>query len=232
VYERHLRQTIQKYLPADNSYTISYEGGNTQIDELIKNFSVVMVIAICLVFGVMASLFESFKDPLIIVFCIPLSFIGIVIIHLLTKEIFNALSVVGFLVLIGVIVNNGIVLVDYINLLRKRGLNLHDACVKASGSRLRPILMSTLTTVIGLIPMAFSMGVGAGYIRPIGLTVLGGLSFGTIMTLLLMPVVYAIFNTRDEKRKLKQEKKREKAAAKALRRQTLKQEVENEYEIV
>jgi HAE1 family hydrophobic/amphiphilic exporter-1 len=170
-------------------------------------------VAIFLVFGVMASLFESFRDPFIIIFTIPLSFIGIVAIYLITGDTFNILSAVGLLVLIGVIVNNGIVLVDYTNLLRKRGYSLHDACVEAAGNRLRPILMTTLTTILGLLPMAFFPGEGSEMVSPIGKTVLGGLSFGTLMTLFLMPVIYYILNKRSDERAAKAEARRERIAA-------------------
>ncbi|MDR1803912.1 MAG: efflux RND transporter permease subunit, partial [Treponema sp.] len=173
----------------------------------------ICVVAIFLVFGVMASLFESFRDPFIIIFTIPLSFIGIVAIYFITGDTFNILSAVGLLVLIGVIVNNGIVLVDYTNLLRKRGYSLHDACVEAAGNRLRPILMTTLTTVLGLLPMAFFPGEGSEMVSPIGKTVLGGLSFGTLMTLFLMPVIYYILNKRSDERAAKAEARRERIAA-------------------
>jgi HAE1 family hydrophobic/amphiphilic exporter-1 len=169
----------------------------------------------------MASLFESFKDPFIILFTIPLSFIGIVAIYLITGDIFNILTAVGLLVLIGVIVNNGIVLVDYTNLLRKRGYSLHDACVEAAGNRLRPILMTTLTTILGLVPMAFYPGEGSELVAPIGKTVLGGLSFGTLMTLFLMPTVYYVFNKRDDERKAKALAKRE-GIALGLKRKEIK----------
>ena len=118
----------------------------------------------------------------------------------------------------GIIVNNGIVLVDYTNLLRKRGMSIHDACVEAGGNRLRPILMTTLTTVLGLIPMAFFPGEAAALVNPIGKTVVGGLSFGALLTLFFVPVVYAIFNESQEKRMLKKEQRKIKrrAARKAL----------------
>jgi len=119
------------------------------------------------------------------------------------------LTAVGLLVLVGVIVNNGIVLVDYTNLLRKRGYSLHDACVEAAGNRLRPILMTTLTTVFGLIPMAFFPGEGSELVAPIGKTVLGGLTIGTLMTLFLMPTVYAVLNKRSDERAARAEARRE-----------------------
>jgi HAE1 family hydrophobic/amphiphilic exporter-1 len=167
----------------------------------------------------MASLFESFKDPFIILLTIPLSLIGIVAIYFFTGETFNVLTAVGLLVLVGVIVNNGIVLVDYTNLLRKRGVPLHEACVEAAGNRLRPILMSTLTTILGLVPMAFFPGEGSEMVAPIGKTVLGGLSFGTLMTLFLMPTVYSIMNKRSDERKAKAEARRERIAAGLSRKQ-------------
>ena len=109
-------------------------------------------------------------------------------------------SIVGIVSLVGIVVNNGIVLVDYTNLLRKRGYSLEEACVEAARSRLRPILMTTLTTVLGLLPMAFFPGEGSEMTQPIGQSVLGGLSFSTAMTLFLMPVMYYIFNRIREKR--------------------------------
>jgi HAE1 family hydrophobic/amphiphilic exporter-1 len=169
--------------------------------------------AILLVFGIMASLFESFRDPFIIIFTIPLSITGIVAIYLITGTIFNALTLVGLLVLIGVITNNGIVLVDYTNLLRKRGYSLHDACVEAAGNRLRPILMTTVSTVLGLVPMAFFPGEGSELVAPIGKTVLGGLSFGTLMTLFLMPTMYYVINKRSDERAARAEARRERIAS-------------------
>jgi HAE1 family hydrophobic/amphiphilic exporter-1 len=148
-----------------------------------------------------------------VIFTIPLSVIGIVAIYLITGEPFNILTAVGLLVLGGVIVNNGIILVDYTNLLRKRGLSLHDACVEAARTRLRPILMTTVTTILGLIPMAFFPGEGSEMVSPIGKTVLGGLSFGTLMTLFLMPTVYYVLNRRSDEREAKAEARRQRIAA-------------------
>ena len=132
---------------------------------------------------------------------------------------FNILTAVGLLVLVGVIVNNGIVLVDYTNLLRKRGYPLHEACVEAAGNRLRPILMSTLTTILGLVPMAFFPGEGSAMTGPIGKTVLGGLSFGTLMTLFLMPSIYAILNKHSDEHQARAEARRERIAAGVSKKQ-------------
>jgi HAE1 family hydrophobic/amphiphilic exporter-1 len=208
-----VRNLITAEIPAEEDVIISFDGDTAELAKMMRTFVLILIVALFLVFGVMASLFESFKDPFIIIFTVPLSMIGIVLIYLITGTIFNILTAVGLLVLLGVIVNNGIILVDYTNLLRKRGYGLVDACVEAAGSRLRPILMTTLTTILGLLPMAFFPGEGSELVAPIGKTVLGGLAFGTLMTLFLMPTIYAIFNKRDDERHAKQEARREAIAA-------------------
>ena len=204
---------IRSEIPIEDDVTIEYGGANTQMVKIFGRFILICVVAILLVFGIMASLFESFKSPFIIIFTIPLSIVGIVAIYLITNTIFNVLTAVGLLVLIGIITNNGIILVDYTNLLRKRGYALNDAIIEAARSRFRPILMTTLTTVLGLVPMAFFPGEGTELVAPIGKTVLGGLSFGTLMTLFLMPTVYAIFNKHSDKRAAKAQEKRDRIAA-------------------
>ncbi|MCL2441330.1 MAG: efflux RND transporter permease subunit [Treponema sp.] len=204
---------IRSEIPIEDDVIIEYGGANSQMIRIFGRFLLICVVAIFLVFGIMASLFESFKSPLIIILTIPLSIIGIVAIYLITNTIFNVLTAVGLLVLIGIITNNGIILVDYTNLLRKRGYPLNDAIIEAARSRLRPILMTTLTTVLGLVPMAFFPGEGTELVAPIGKTVLGGLSFGTLMTLFLMPTTYAIINKHSDKRAVKAQEKREKIAA-------------------
>jgi HAE1 family hydrophobic/amphiphilic exporter-1 len=208
-----VENVIKAKIPIEDDVIIEYGGDNAEMVKIFSRFILICVVAVFLVFGVMASLFESFRDPFIIILTIPLSIIGIVTIYLITNTIFNVLTAVGLLVLIGVIVNNGIVLVDYTNLLRKRGLSLNDACIEAAGNRLRPILMTTLTTILGLVPMAFFPGEGSELVAPIGKTVLGGLSFGTLMTLFLMPTVYAILNKRSDERAAKAQARRERIAA-------------------
>jgi Cation/multidrug efflux pump len=211
--QKRVEELIKSKVPIEDGVIIEYGGDNTEMIKMFKRFVLICIVAIFLVFGVMASLFESFRDPFIIIFTIPLSLIGIVTIYLITNTIFNVLTAVGLLVLIGVIVNNGIVLVDYTNLLRKRGYSLNDACIEAAGNRLRPILMTTLTTILGLLPMAFFPGEGSEMVAPIGKTVFGGLSFGTLMTLFLMPTVYAVINKRSDARAAKARERRERIAA-------------------
>jgi HAE1 family hydrophobic/amphiphilic exporter-1 len=222
VLEEKVRNLITSEIPAEDDVVIEYAGDNSEMLKMMQNFLLIVTVAVFLVFGVMASLFESFLDPFIVILTIPLSVIGIVLIYLLTGEPFNILTAVGLLVLVGVIVNNGIVLVDYTNMLRKRGLSLHEACVEAAGNRLRPILMTTLTTILGLVPMAFFPGEGSEMVGPIGKTVLGGLSFGTLMTLFLMPTVYFIMNKHSDERKARAEARRERIAAGLSRKQEKK----------
>ncbi|MDR0323558.1 MAG: efflux RND transporter permease subunit [Treponema sp.] len=211
--DARVERLIKSEIPAEDDVIMEIGGGNTEMAKVFIRFILIMVVAIFLVFGIMASLFESFRDPFIIIFTIPMSVIGIVAIYLVTGTIFNVLTAVGLLVLVGIITNNGIVLVDYIKLLRKRGLSLHEACVEAAGNRLRPILMTTITTVVALIPMAFFPGEGSEMVAPIGKTVLGGLTVGTLMTLFLMPTVYAIFHKRTDLKKAEAQARRERIAA-------------------
>ena len=199
-----IADAVRKNVVLDEKVMVTYEGSLEDMVDSVKKFSVIIIMAVLLVFAVMASQFESFKDPFIILFTIPLSFIGVMFIYLITHTMLNIVSVVGMLVLVGTIVNNGIVLVDYTNLLRKRGYALKDACIEAARSRLRPILMSTLTTVTSLIPMAFFPGETGTMTQPIGLTVLGGMTFGSLMTLFVMPVIYFIFNKKGEAKRLAQ----------------------------
>jgi HAE1 family hydrophobic/amphiphilic exporter-1 len=224
VLEDNIRSLVTAEIPAEDDVVIEYAGDNSEMMKMMMRFALILLVAAGLVFGIMASLFESFRDPFIVIFTIPLSVIGIVAIYLITGDTFNILTAVGLLVLVGVIVNNGIVLVDYTNMLRKRGLSLHNACVEAAGSRLRPILMTTLTTVLGLVPMAFFPGEGSEMVSPIGKTVLGGLSFGTLMTLFLMPTVYYIMNKHSDERIARAEARRERIAAGITRKQAKQQQ--------
>jgi HAE1 family hydrophobic/amphiphilic exporter-1 len=211
--QANVERIIAENIPQDSNVTITYEGDNQDFMDNIKIFFTIIIMAVVLVFAVMASQFESFKDPFIVLFCIPLSFIGIIALYFITGETLSVITAVGLLILVGIIVNNGIVLVDYTNLLRKRGMALEEACVEAAKNRLRPILMTTLTTILGLVPMAFFPGEGSEMTQPIGKTVLGGLSFGTLMTLFLMPALYYILNSGAEKARVRREERERRKAA-------------------
>ncbi len=200
--QKQVKTLIDENILMEGDLNISYSGDLADMMEAIVNFGVIIIMAVVLVFAVMASQFESFMSPFIIMFTIPLSFIGVIAIYALSRQRFSVITIMGVLTLVGTIVNNGIVLVDQINILRKRGRTLENACVEAAGNRLRPILMSTLTTVFSLIPMAFFPGEGSEGMQPIGLTIFGGMTFGSMMTLFLMPVVYYLFNAKDERKKV------------------------------
>ena len=176
-----------------------YEDQKDMFSDLIT----LMVLIIILVYMVMASQFESFMSPFVIMFSVPFAFVGVILGLWLTNTALGVMAMIGILILIGIVVKNGIVLIDYLILLRERGMGILDAAVAAARSRLRPILMTTLTTVLGMIPMAAGTGEGSEMWKSLGITVAWGLSISTVVTLVLIPTIYCVFATRQEKRKQK-----------------------------
>jgi HAE1 family hydrophobic/amphiphilic exporter-1 len=197
-----IRAEVDK-LAIPSGFNVIYGGTWEDIQETIQDLALVGLLSIILVYLIMAALFESFFDPFIIMFTLPMSFIGVVWMHVITGTSFNAMSGIGVVMLLGIVVNNGILLVDYTNLLRKRGFTLEDAVKLAGRVRLRPILMTMLTTVLGLTPMALAFGSGSEMRAPMARTVIGGLLVSTLFTLVLIPVLYAMFQTRRQKRRQK-----------------------------
>ncbi|MDR2494600.1 MAG: efflux RND transporter permease subunit [Spirochaetaceae bacterium] len=193
--QKRLEETVRQYLVPREGVTVRYLGEAREIQTYNTRFLFIIGAAVFLVFGLMASQFESFVDPLVIFFSIPLLFIGVVWIYKIGNQAMSVFSAVGIVALVGVVVNNGIVLVDYTNTLRARGLPVREACVEAGRNRLRPILMTGLTTIISMIPIAFFPGSGADTIQPIGKTFVGGLSVSFFMTLLVTPAAYSLFNS-------------------------------------
>ncbi|MGL4987396.1 MAG: efflux RND transporter permease subunit, partial [Treponemataceae bacterium] len=185
-------------LPDGVSYT--HEGVARETSEQANIYLLIFLLAIFLVFGVMAGTYESFKDPLINLLTIPLLIIGVILIHVLTRQSLSMTSMIGIIMLIGVVVNNGIILVDYTNLLVGRGVEVDEACLQAGISRLRPVLMSTFTTIFGMLPLCFATDGAAAMIAPIGMTVVGGLISSTFITLLFVPVVYSLMNKKRVKK--------------------------------
>ena len=192
--QKKIEETIQKNIVPNDAVRIEYKGDYGELMKSRAALISIVIIALMLVYGVMASQFESFKDPFIMFLVIPLMSIGVVGIHLLLAKPFSLFSIIGIVMLLGIVVSNGIVLVDYTNLLVKRGFPLGKACVEAGVNRLRPILMTTLSTILGLVPMAFFPGEGSELIQPIGQTVIGGLTTSTAITLVFIPVMYYVFN--------------------------------------
>ena len=162
-----------------------------------------MALMVILVFVIMASQFESLTYPFVIMFSLPFAVLGVIIGLVITGTPMNIMAMLGILMLIGIVVNNGIVLVDYTILCRERGMSVVDAVVTAGRSRLRPILMTTLTTVLGMIPMAVGNGVGSEMWNSLGMSVAWGLTFSTFITLILIPTLYSSFAFTGEERKLK-----------------------------
>jgi HAE1 family hydrophobic/amphiphilic exporter-1 len=160
----------------------------TSFDSMI----LAIALAVFLVYLVMASQFESLVQPFIIMFTIPFALIGVVLTLLVTGTPISVVVLIGLIMLAGIVVNNAIVLIDYINQLRKEGMPKREAIAQAGQVRLRPILMTTLTTVLGLLPMALGFGEGAELRTPMAVTVIGGLLTGTLLTLVVIPTVYDV----------------------------------------
>ncbi|MEA4905326.1 MAG: efflux RND transporter permease subunit [Petrimonas sp.] len=171
---------------------VSVEIGG-QVNDQKSSFSslfLIFFLGIALVYMVMAAQFESFKDPFIILFAIPFTLVGVILAFFVTGVTLSVTTFIGLIMLVGIVVNNGIVLVDYINMLRKRDYSLRDAVMEAGRSRLRPVLMTSLTTILGMLPMAISNGMGREMYAPLGITIIGGLLISTLVTLLLVPAIY------------------------------------------
>lgn len=181
----------------------SYEDQQDSFSDLLT----LALLIIVLVYIVMAAQFESYTYPAIIMTSLMFAFSGVFIILWLSGHTLNVMSMIGAIMLIGIVVKNGIVLIDYITLNRERGMSIRRAVVLGGESRLRPVVMTTLTTILGMVPMAFGTGQGAEMWQPMGMAVIGGLSFSTILTLLFVPVLYCVFaakgvkNTRRKLRK-------------------------------
>jgi HAE1 family hydrophobic/amphiphilic exporter-1 len=172
------------------------------VEEQAKSFRdlfLLFLLGALLVYMVMAAQFGSLIDPFIIMFSVPFAFTGVAFSLFVAQMTLNIASFIGLIMLIGIVVNNAIVLVDYINILRSRGLSIADAVVTGGANRLRPVLMTTITTLFGMIPLAFSRGEGSETWRPIGISMIGGLSISTLITLVLVPVVYALIKGRRKK---------------------------------
>lgn len=200
--------------------SISIAGSYEDQQESFGDLLMLAVLIVILVYIVMAAQFESYTYPAIIMTSLLFAFSGVFIILYLTGHTLNIMSMIGAIMLIGIVVKNGIVLIDYITLNRERGLSIRRAVIDAGRSRLRPVVMTTLTTILGMIPMAVGTGQGAEMWRPMGTAVIGGLTFSTILTLLFVPVLYCVFARRGIKRQRRKFHKRlakqQKAEAKKL----------------
>ena len=200
-----------KEIPMPAGFMWQIGGTYEDQQETFGDLFLLMALMVILVFVIMASQFESLTYPFVIMFSLPFAVVGVVIGLAITGTPMNIMALLGVLMLIGIVVNNGIVLVDYTILCRERGMGVNEAVITAGRSRLRPILMTTLTTVLGMIPMAVGNGVGSEMWNSLGMSVAWGLSFSTLITLILIPTLYAIFASNGEKRQAKKARKAEQA---------------------
>ena len=177
--------------------TAQFSGENEAIMDAMGQLLLMLVLGVLLVYLVMVAQFQSLRSPLIVMFTIPLAFTGGFLALLISGIELSVVSLIGFVMLVGVIVNNGIVLVDYINQLRLSGMERREAIVEAGVTRLRPILMTSLTTILGLVVMAFGGDAGTALMQPVALVCIGGLLYATLMTLLVVPCMYDLLSRRE-----------------------------------
>ncbi|MDR0814193.1 MAG: efflux RND transporter permease subunit, partial [Bacteroidales bacterium] len=187
-----------------NGIAIKIGGSIEDQEETSGDMMMLLVLIVVLVYIVMATQFESFKYPFIIMFSLPFAFSGVLLALWISGITLNMMSMIGGVMLVGIVVKNGIVLIDYINLNRERGMTLTQAVISGGKSRLRPVIMTTAATILGMLPMALRLGEGAELWQPMGVAIVGGLTVSTVLTLVVIPVVYTMFGASD----LKKERKR------------------------
>ena len=196
--EAALEEKMESYeVPA--GYSIVYSGENETINDAMEQLMLMLVLAIVFMYLIMVAQFQSLLSPFIIMFTIPLAFTGGFLGLYMTGSEISVIAMIGFVMLSGIIVNNGIVMVDYMNQLRENGMEKTEAIITAGKTRLRPVLMTALTTILSLSTMVFSTDMGAEMTKPMAIVTIGGLTYGTLLTLFVIPVVYAIFIRKDRK---------------------------------
>jgi hydrophobic/amphiphilic exporter-1 (mainly G- bacteria), HAE1 family len=205
-----LAEAVQKTLKnveIPKGVTIRIGGQYEDQQKTFKDMGLLLLMIVLLVYIVMASQFESFKKPLIIMMAVPFAITGVILALLITGTSLDMIGALGMVMLVGIVVKNGIVLVDYTNLMRDRGYELNEAIALAGKSRLRPVLMTALTAILGMLPMALSTGSGAEMWKPMGIVIIGGLTVSTIVTLIVVPVLYGIMSRHGERDKEEKERK-------------------------
>jgi len=180
-------------VPAPPSFSYYFAGAEKEKAEAFRLLVLAVGLGMVLVYMVMASQFESFRDPFIIFISVPFGIVGVIVALALTGQSLSIVSFFALIMLIGIVVNDGIVLISYINILRRRGYDLYNAVLQGGQTRLRPVLSTSFTTMLAMTPLALSRGEGCEIWRPFGITVIGGLFVGTLITLVLMPTLYSWF---------------------------------------
>ena len=191
--------TVKKYVEKEmenedipHNYKIIYGGESEERDRSIKELSYSMLLAIILIYFILAIQFNSYKQPCIILLTIPLSFVGVVVGLVITKNNFGFMAFVGIIALTGIVVNDSIVLISYINNLVNQGVDVKDAILEAGKRRLRPVLMTTVTTIGGLLPLSLNLGGGGEFWAPMGWSIIFGIGVSTFLTLIIIPIIYSI----------------------------------------
>ena len=184
-------------VPMPTDFSIGFGGDYEEQQKAFRELLFSCILALILVYMVMACQYESLRDPFVVMFSVPLAAIGVILMLFLTRTTFNMQSYIGCIMLGGIVVNNAILLVDHTNLLRRRDrMPLREAIEEAGRRRLRPILMTALTTILGLLPLALGLGEGGEAQAPLARAVIGGLMSSTLITLVFVPVVYSLFEHR------------------------------------
>ena len=196
-----LKQGVSELGPVPPGLELSYSGSYQQMQESFRSLFFVLILAVALVYMVLASQFESLIHPLIIMFSVPFCIIGLVAALVVTGTTFSIMSFIGAILLVGIVVNNAIVLIDYMNRLQARGLSVREAIIRGGKTRLKPILMTSFTTIFGLLPMAIGVGAGSELRAPLGRAVVGGLLTSSFVTLILIPTIYWLVESRIRKRR-------------------------------
>lgn len=205
-----LAQQVQKVIDQrsiPNGLVVRIAGDYEEQQKTFGDMIMLLLLIVMLVYVVMASQFESLRKPAIIMLAVPFAISGVIVALWLTNTTLDMIGALGFIMLVGIVVKNGIVLVDYINLMRDRGYELNEAIKMSGESRLRPVLMTAFTTLLGMLPMAASSGEGSEMWRPMGIVVIGGLLVSTFVTLVIVPVVYAMMSRRGERDKEEKQRK-------------------------
>ena len=198
---RKLQKEIDKYdLPA--GYTINMGGETETTNEMVKNMLLMITLAVVFIYLIMVAQFQSLLSPFIVIFTIPLAFTGGILALLISGQELSMMSLMGFLVLSGVVVNNGIVFVDYVNQLRLDGVDKREALIETGITRMRPILMTALTTILAMSTMVFSHDTGSDMSRGMAIVTIGGLAYATLMTLFVVPALYDIFYRKKEMKRV------------------------------
>jgi len=183
--------------------TASVSGAVEEQQESFADMFTLLGLVVLLTYIVMASQFESFRDPFIIMFSLPFAFTGVFLALWLTGTTLSLIALIGAVMLVGIVVKNGIVLIDYINLNKERGASVKRSVISGGKSRLRPVIMTTATTILGMVPMAMGIGAGSEIWQPMGIAIIGGLTLSTLLTLIVIPTIYTSFHAGDIKRKRK-----------------------------